>query len=89
MKNLERLKKILREHNSEFCPKCGHEIGFGDIAWNEGSTSEGTPTSWFHIQCINCQKEIAWFSSWYPHDVNDEEDLELLLRVLEEDWKQE
>lgn len=87
MEDSERLKKILRDHNSEFCPNCGHEIGFGDIAWNGISTFDGTPCSYFLIQCINCQTEIAWINSWYPIDDSGGEDLEELLHVLESDWE--
>lgn len=82
MTEKERLKKILREHNTEFCT-CGHEIGFGDIAWNNGMTEDGTDNCSVEIQCVNCSREIAYFFSWYPGITNTDE----LLGVLEEDWK--
>lgn len=85
MTALKRLKNILREHNAEFCT-CGNEIGFGDIAWNEGNTSEGTPTSWVQIECVNCQREVAWVNSWTLFSEEDEEH-NTVLRILEQDWK--
>lgn len=84
---LDRLKKILRQHNTEFCTSCRHEIGFGDIAWNEGQTEAGTPTSWIQIQCLSCQKEIAWISSWTWFNEDEDRQVETILGILEKDWK--
>lgn len=78
---LLKLRELLKEHNSVFCG-CGHKIGFGDIAWNNGTTSEGTDHCSVEIQCAVCNTEIAYFYSWYPaiDDIDD------LLGVMEEDW---
>lgn len=83
----ERLKKVLIDHNAEFCD-CGHEISFGDIAWNEGQTEAGTPTSWIHIQCQACQTEMAWVSSWtwFDEELTDNERLDRVVSILEQDW---
>lgn len=77
----ERLKTVLRAHDTELC-ECGHEIGFGDIAWNNGCTEYGTGYSSVEIQCVGCDREIAHIDSWYP-EIEDKEDL---LHVLERDW---
>jgi hypothetical protein len=77
----ERLKTVLRAHDAEFCA-CGHEIGFGDIAWNNGSTEYGTGYCSVEIQCEGCQREIAHIDSWYPEIYERDE----LLYVLETDW---
>lgn len=76
-----RLKAVLRAHDAEFC-ECGHEIGFGDIAWNNGCTEYGTGYSTVEIQCEGCQREIAHIDSWYPEICDQDE----LLGVLERDW---
>lgn len=83
MSDVERLKKILREHDAEVCPNCGHEIGFGDLAWNEARSEAGTPYTVIEIQCINCQTEIVQIMSWFPTADYPEE----LLNILETDWK--
>lgn len=87
MTELEQLKTVLRNHDAEFCT-CGHEIGFGDIAWNEGCAEYGTPISWVQIQCLFCQKEIAWIYSWtlFNDYGTDEERMSIVLGILKEDW---
>jgi len=77
----KRLKAVLRQHKAERCT-CGHRIGFGDIAWNNGSTEYGTEYCVVEIQCVACDREIAHIDSWYPGIDNREE----LLGVLERDW---
>lgn len=85
----EKLKNILREHGAESC-SCGHELGFGDIAWNEGQTEAGTPASWIQIQCLVCQRENAWIHSWtwFDEELSYEERTEKILSILEKDWRQ-
>src|SRR5690349_17570176 len=48
------------------CPSCGRRLDRGDVAWNEASTSEGTPITWAHIQCQACDTEVAEWWSWWP-----------------------
>lgn len=79
---LEALKEILRQHDAEFCSSCGHEIGFGDIAWNNGNTEYGTGYSMIEIQCVGCDHEIAHVESWYPLIEEQSE----LVYVLGKDW---
>ena len=76
-----KLKGILREHDAEFC-KNGHEIGWGDIAWNDASTEAGTGYCTVQIECSVCQSEIVHIDSWYPW-IDDAHDI---LHVLERDW---
>lgn len=76
------LKQILADHNATACPECGQEIGWGDIAWNNGSTEYGTGYSTVEIQCNTCQHEIAHIDSWYPEISSNDE----LLYVLHNDW---
>lgn len=81
-KNLvKRLRAILREHKALRCT-CGHYVGFGDIAWNNGSTEYGTDYTTVEIQCVACDREIAHIDSWYPSIESRDE----LLHVLETDW---
>lgn len=77
----QQLKAILRKHKAERC-KCGHRIGFGDIAWNNGCTEYGTSYCTVEIQCVKCDREIAHIDSWYPGIEVQEE----LLDVLARDW---
>lgn len=77
-----RLKQILQTHQAEFCPACNHEIGLGDIAWNEASTEAGTPVSTIEIQCVICQTEIKWLHSWTGID-----DIDDLLDIIEDNWR--
>lgn len=77
----KRLRNILQEHDADVC-ECGHYIGFGDIAWNNGCTEYGTGYSTVEIQCVGCDREIAHIDSWYP-SIDDRDDL---LGVLERDW---
>jgi hypothetical protein len=80
----EELARILAEHKTTACPSCGHEIGFGDIAWNNGDTESGTPYSYVDIQCAVCQGPIAQIHSWWP-EITDNDDL---LRALGEgEWR--
>lgn len=80
--NLDKeLKEILIKHNAEFC-KCGHEIGWGDIAWNQAVTEYGTEHGYVEIQCLACQEEITEFHTWYPF-IEDQEDV---IHVLKNDW---
>ena len=76
------LKRILRKHGKEKCPKCQHEIGWGDIAWNNGSTEAGTECSTVEIQCEGCFEEIAHVTSWSWVEGTDD-----LLEVLDCDWE--
>lgn len=80
--NLAQLKRILREHGAEFCT-CGHEIGFGDIAWSNGNTEYGTGYSSVFVHCQQCEAELAYVQSWYPGIDN----LGEVLYVLDKDWK--
>lgn len=76
------LVRLLLEHNARRC-KCGHRIGWGDIAWNNGNTEAGTGYSMVVIQCEACQAGIAKINSWYP-EIEDRDDL---LYVLGKDWE--
>ena len=78
----QRLRDILLEHKSLFCGCCGHEIGFGDIAWNNGQTEYGTPYTMIEVQCEACQNEIAQISAWTEIESNDD-----LLDVLSDEWR--
>lgn len=77
------LVRILLEHDARRCKECGHRIGWGDIAWNNGQTEAGTGHSSVEIQCSVCQTEIVYFHSWYP-EIEDREDL---LYVMGKDWE--
>lgn len=83
--SLGRLHSILDKHDARYCPECNHEIGFGDIAWNNASTEAGTPYTWIYIHCAVCNTEIHRIMSWYPEIMSYEKDI--LLDVIEEDWK--
>jgi hypothetical protein len=77
-----KLKKYLKDHGVEFCPKCNKEIDRYDIAWNNSSTG-WTPVTVVEIQCQKCDNEIAHFESWYPCA----NDLEELVYNVFYDWR--
>lgn len=81
----KRLAAVLNEHEATVCPGCQHPIGWGDIAWNNGSTEAGTPMAWIEIQCSICQREVAGIWSWWPEidENNFERDV---VCILEQDW---
>jgi nitrate/TMAO reductase-like tetraheme cytochrome c subunit len=79
----ERLAEILKEHNASNCRHCGHKIGWGDIAWNNGSTEAGTGYSTVQITCEGCAQEVAHFNSWFS-PIDNQEDL---LYVMTDDWQ--
>ena len=56
----------LAEKGMSKCPFCGHTIGLGDLAWNNGWTDAGTDYTVVEIQCTVCQTEIVNFHSWWP-----------------------
>ena len=75
------LKRILRENDAEFCT-CEHEIGFGDISWNNAYTEYGTPHATVEVDCQECGREIAYSQTW-----TEIENTQDVLDVLENDWK--
>lgn len=78
----ERLQLLLAKHRTRRCKECGHRIGWGDIAWSNGSTEVGTGYCSVEIQCAVCNHEIVYFNSWYPGIESRNE----LLYVLNNDW---
>jgi len=79
----QRLLAILNEHGARMC-KCGHAIGWGDIAWNNGSTKAGTEHCDVEIECEACYVEIVHIQSWWP-GIDDVDDI---LEVLSsEPWR--
>lgn len=78
------IKSILAEKGYEKCPECGRELDIGDLAWNEASTSEGTPMSMVVCQCQACNSNIFIIHSWTSSiDTVDE-----LWDVLDSDLKE-
>lgn len=76
------LAAILQKHNAAQCPNCQHPIGWGDVAWNSGSTEEGTEYSVIEIQCTACDTEILYLHSWYA-PIDDESEI---IYVLQTEW---
>ena len=60
------MQDILAAAGYSPCPSCGKTIDRGDVAWNNPTTSEGTPYIVVEIQCQHCDTEIVNFKSWYP-----------------------
>jgi len=81
-----RLKNVLKEHDAEKCI-CGHKIGWGDLAWNEGQTEAGTPCSSVYIECQACLTELAWIHSWKWFTEDEDYKIDRLLTILEQDWR--
>ncbi len=54
---------ILERHNCTYC-SCGRKIDIGDLAWNTGYTDSGTEYSSIYIDCLKCDKELAYIQSW-------------------------
>ena len=67
------LEPLLEQHSCARCPHCGHYIGWGDMAWNEGESQDGTPHSDIFILCEGCQHELAHIQALaYPlRSMND------------------
>jgi hypothetical protein len=72
--------QFLEEKGISPC-ECGRVIDRADVAWNNAQTESGTPLSFVEVQCLNCQAEIIYWSSWYP-DISSFE--ELVEHVLED-----
>jgi len=80
----QQFANVLKEHGTLYCPSCGKVIDRGDVAWNNASTHAGTPYSSILIECLRCDTEILYLTSWFEIDSFAE-----LVDVLARDWKQE
>lgn len=77
----ERFADLLDRHNARICPACGHEIGFGSLAWNNAATEAGTDYTTIEIICDVCQTEIKLLHSWEHASTTRE-----VVGALEREW---